>query len=190
MLMEIRHREEVLNTVLAELIVARGMNADPETIRKQGRHRPDVYISFRGLRLGIEGKINDVPGARGIVIDDALKRIEAGLTHMTVAVVYGRKLRSVEFQSLSEALASARFSYAVCSETGVGDWREGTVDDILADLRRSHDAVATDDVVRRAAEDLSVYLQEVAGVFEENPAICDRLVDLLGIGVKEKDEEA
>lgn len=183
--MEVRHREEVLNTVLAQLIVARGMNADPETIKRQGKHRPDVYITFRGLRLGIEGKIDDVQGARGLVIDDAVGRIDAGLTHMSIAVVYGRKLRTVPFQQLAEELGKARLQYCVCSEAGIGDWREGTIDLILTDLRRAHDAVATDDVVRKAADSLSVYLREVAGVFEENPAICDRLVDLLGIGTKE-----
>lgn len=183
--MQARHREEVLNTVLAELIVARGMNADPETIRRKGKHRPDVFITFRGLRLGIEGKIDDAAGARGIVIDDAMGRIDAGLTHMSIAAVYGRKLRTVPFQQLAGEMGKARLQYCVCSEAGMGDWREGTVDHILTDLRRAHDVVATDDVVRKAADNLSVYLHEVANVFEENPAIADRLVDLLGIGTKE-----
>lgn len=180
-----RHREEVLNTVLAEVIVARGLNADPETIRRSGAHRPDVYIAFRGMRLGLEGKIDDVANARALVIEDAMKRVDAGLTQMSIAVIYPEQLRATPFDQLAQDLSRAQFSFCVCTEGGVGDWRSGSIDLILNELRRAHDAMATDDIVRQAAESLSVYLQDVATVFQENPATCDRLVDLLGIGTNE-----
>ena len=48
--MPVRHREEVLNTALADTIVARGLNATPESIRDYGKEPQDVMIVFRGLR--------------------------------------------------------------------------------------------------------------------------------------------
>jgi hypothetical protein len=180
-----RHREEVLNTILAEVIVARGMNADPETIRRSGAHRPDVYVAFRGMRLGLEGKVGDVANARSLVVADSVNRVDAGLTQMSIAVVYPESLRTAAFEQLAHEMSHANFDFCICTETGVGEWRNGSIDTILTELRRAHDALATDDIVRQAAESLSVYLQDVATVFQESPATCDRLVDLLGIGTSD-----
>jgi hypothetical protein len=44
--MPTRHREEVLNTVLAEAIVTHGLRASPEAIRHGGSQKPDVLISY------------------------------------------------------------------------------------------------------------------------------------------------
>ena len=74
--MTVRYREEVLNTVLAEVILARGMNASPESIRDHGKARPDVIIGFRGLRCVIEGKVGDVAEARKLVIGDAVSGLK------------------------------------------------------------------------------------------------------------------
>ncbi|MCI0429070.1 MAG: hypothetical protein L0210_00805 [Rhodospirillales bacterium] len=70
-----------------------------------------------------------------------------------------------------------------------GDWREGSIDEILESLRRAHDVLATDDAVKKAADELSVGLTEIANVFTDDPSVCDRLVDLLGIGSQEGEDE-
>jgi len=80
--MQARHREEVLNTVLAACIAKRGVEADPETILQRGRTRPDVIAIFRGLRCGIEGKVADVPNAKEVVLADGRKRVEQGVAHL------------------------------------------------------------------------------------------------------------
>jgi hypothetical protein len=66
-----RHREEVLNTVLATCIGRRGVDADPETILRSGRSRPDVMAVMRGLRCAIEGKVADTQNAESVVVADA-----------------------------------------------------------------------------------------------------------------------
>jgi hypothetical protein len=78
--MAARQREEVLNPVLAEVIVTRGLHAIPEAIRRRDSHRPDVLISLRGLRCVIESNITDVGNAKAIVQNDATGRIDSGLT--------------------------------------------------------------------------------------------------------------
>ncbi len=118
--MTVRHREEVLNTVLAQVIVARGLNASPEAIRRGGTEKPDVLISFRGLRCVIEGKIADVANARGIVLKDAEGRVDTGLAQLAIAVVYEDALRKTPLPSLTAAMAASSYDFCICTEVGPG----------------------------------------------------------------------
>ena len=103
-----RHREETLNTQLA-LLLARLGAAQPEaeTIQVQGRERPDVLFSWRGLRVVIEGKFADHPQARQAVFQDAQGRIQRGLAHLAAAVVYPRDLRTAPTLELLDQLQAA-----------------------------------------------------------------------------------
>jgi hypothetical protein len=82
-----RNREEVVNTQLALVISKLGVTADAETIHIHGTHRPDVLFQLRGLRVIIEGKFADHPGAEEVVLEDARKRVRSGLTHIAAAVI-------------------------------------------------------------------------------------------------------
>ena len=187
--MAVRHREEVLNTVLAEVIVARGLNASPKSIGNHGKQRPDVIIPFRGLRCVVEGKVADVPNAREIVLYDATGRVEKGIAHLAIAAVYPKALRGTAFPELLEALSRAQLNFAVYSERGPSEWRTGGVDDILAELRRAHETLARDDVVQEVAKKLDAGLQEVAQILFDDVAVCDRLIGLLGIGERASEHE-
>jgi hypothetical protein len=151
-----KQREEVLNTVLAQVLNARGANASPETI--QGDGRPDVILSFLGLRCAIEGKLEDLANARPVVTKQATGRVDAGIAHLAVAIVYPKILRSTPFAKLGEALGKTKFEFRVCTETGAREWRVGTADDILDELRRAHEDIIRDDVVQQAVEDLNAGL--------------------------------
>jgi hypothetical protein len=133
--------------------------------------------------------VSDVPNAKSIVLADAMGRSDTGLTHIAVAVIYEQLLRHTPFDKLPTAMAAARYDFCVCTEIGPSDWQTGTIDDLLDALRRAQDVLASDDAVRQAAVELAVYLEEIAGNFTASPAICDRLVDILGIGSQEKDED-
>ncbi|MFC3320486.1 MULTISPECIES: hypothetical protein [Mesorhizobium] len=179
-----RHREEVLNTVLATCLGRRGVEADPETILNSGRSRPDVIASYRGLRCAIEGKVADTPQAGLLVLSDARGRIERGIAHLAIAVVYPAKIRTVEFVKLSEALSSTSLEFAVLTEAGDGAWHSGSMNDILAELRRAHDILVRDDVLQQAVDTLNVGLSEVASALMNNRGACDRLIQVLGVGGK------
>jgi hypothetical protein len=187
--MQIRHREEVLNTVLAAVIVARGMNASPESIRDHGKARPDVIIGFRGLRCVIEGKVGDVTTARTAASKDAGGRVEKGIAHLAIAVVYPQRLRTTPFVDLPQAIGNASLDFAVCSERGWTPWRTGDVDDILAELRRAHETLVQDDTVQEVAKKLDAGLQKVVQILFDDPAVCDRLIGILGIGERENEED-
>lgn len=149
-----RHREEVLNTVLAACLGRRGVEAHPETIMHHGRARPDVIAAFRGLRCAIEGKVADVAQARTIVAEDARKRGDQGVAHMAVGVVYPAPLRTTEFSGLPLAIGSAMLDFVVFTEAGPGDWRVGGINEMLEELRRAHETIVRDDVLlHRAIKD-------------------------------------
>jgi hypothetical protein len=176
-----RQREEVINVLLAECICESGMNAAPETIERARGGMPDVIVSFRGLRCVIEGKYSDVNNARDIVLGDATSRVEAGIAHMAIAVVYPAELRTTAFADVKDALRDSRLEVAIVSEAGPGGFRIGNVGDILDDLRRSYDMVANDDVVARSVELLERGMRDVIQVLTYHPAACDNLALLLGV---------
>ena len=187
----LRQREEVINTMLAACIARRGTAAAPETIRRGGQARPDVMATFRGLRCAFEGKVADVQNARTIVLGDAQLRVEQGIAQIAVAVVYPSHVRTTPFSELEDELSrTSELEFCITTETGAGDWQSGGVDDVLGEMRRIHEHLLGDDVVREAAQQLSVSLSEVASIFVNDGGVCDRLADLLGMGQPEAAEDA
>src|SRR5438105_83975 len=132
-----RNREEAVNTQLAILISKLGVTADAETIHVHGKHRPDVLFQLRGLRVVIEGKFKDTPSAEQIVLDDARKRVRAGIAHIAAATVYPDELRSAPTTKILETLISSRLRYRIVTETFEWDeWFEGDPASLMEALRR------------------------------------------------------
>ena len=65
--MESGFRQEVFNVLLAQILVRHGIISAPEIILKakpgMKRRMPDVLVDFLGLRLIIEGEVEDSLGA-------------------------------------------------------------------------------------------------------------------------------
>jgi hypothetical protein len=130
-----RVREEVFNVVLAQLLSRRGLVAVPEGMDRGGR-RPDVVVNFYGLRLIIEGKV-DERGAESHLAEQAEGRLEDGLGHVVLAVLYPRELREQDPESLEKALEGASFRVRVFSEAGGDDWMEVRgISELAEHLRR------------------------------------------------------
>src|SRR3972149_1219464 len=88
-------RQEVLNVLMAQLLEERGIIAAPEQILKDpfGRRRmPDVLVDYQGLRLVIEGEF-DTRTARDKACQSALNRVEEGIAHIAMALVYPAVLK-------------------------------------------------------------------------------------------------
>ena len=150
-----RNREEVVNTQLAVLISKLGVTADAETIHLHGRHRPDVLFQLRGLRAVIEGKFADVPNAEQIVLDDARKRVRAGIAHIAAATVYPEQLRTTPTTEMLNALTGAQLRYCILTETSEdAAWFEGNPAALMEALRRAQEALSQDDIVERTAKAL------------------------------------
>jgi len=121
-----RHREESVNTQLAILLTRHGVTAESETIHQSGRQRPDVMFTLSGLRVIIEGKFSDTPDADNIVRSDALKRVQSGICHIAVALVYPKKIRTVPTSQLEKTLSTSRLKFLIIAETGLTEWAEAT----------------------------------------------------------------
>ena len=83
-----RHREEVINVRLADLLSGRGVNAHAETIvgtRRQ--YLPDVLLRWHGLPIAIECKLNG-SGARSEVDEQVRGRLDANLASVGIGIVY------------------------------------------------------------------------------------------------------
>jgi uncharacterized protein YqgV (UPF0045/DUF77 family) len=185
-----RNREETINTQLAILISKLGTQADGETILVHGKHRPDVIFQMRGLRVVIEGKIEDNPAAEELVLEDARKRIRSGIAHIAVAAIYPRELRSTTTAKILEVLEKSKLKFRIVSEASESEsWFEGTPASLMDALRRAQEALIKDDIVEQTAESLSAQLDTVSRLWIGQKGACDRLSSILGI-VAPKGEEA
>ena len=101
----VAHREELLNIFLAQILCDLGIVADPERLLGSLTRRtrmPDVLVEFAGLRIILEGKIGDTAAARRSALKQARERVQQGLSHISLAIVYPERLRTVEFDNLKE----------------------------------------------------------------------------------------
>ena len=178
-------REEVLNVVLAQLLGERGVVSVPETIERwpmRGRRMPDVLVVFQGLRTVIEGKVGDQPDAEGQVLQDARSRVEQGIAHIAIAVLYPAPLRHApSLDELKRQLHAAPLRVTVCSEAGEDGWTECDLDTLVGLLRRSVDQLIREDVVAEAVAALDAGVERLAQAISGAPAIIDRWADILGI---------
>ena len=184
-----RNREEVVNTQLALLISRLGVTADAETIHVHGLHRPDVLFQLRGLRVVIEGKFTDTPNAEQVVLDDARKRVRAGIAHIATAAVYPHELRTARTTEILDTLEDAHLRYRIVTETFESEnWFEGNPAALMEALRRAQESLTQDDIVEQSARTLSIHLESIAKLWIGQPGACDRLSKLLGIAIPKEEE--
>ena len=186
---EQRNREEVVNTQLALLISKLGVTADAETIHIHGKHRPDVLFQLRGLRVVIEAKFKDTPNAEQLVLDDARKRVRAGIAHIAAATVYPDELRTARTTKILDMLAVARLRYLIVTETFESEsWFEGTPASLMEALRRAQESLTQSDIVDKTAKALSIHLENIAKLWIGQSGACNRLSKLLGIVIPKKEK--
>jgi len=170
------------------------MLAVPETILRAGadmRRLPDVVVgTIQGLRLMIEGKVDDSPGARNLVERDARKRVEEGLVRLCLAVLYPPELRTTTPDKLTETFFRARLGMRVFSESGEGDWLEGDLETLSAGIRRAYDNLVREDVVAQAVQEIEGALHVVSEALLSTGTSVARLRETLGILENGDDSEA
>jgi hypothetical protein len=158
-------RQEVFNVILAQLLQERGVVVAPESILYTGAQRarqmPDVIVHFQGLRMAIEGEV-EAPNARDKAIASAARRVETGVAHIGIGVVYPASLRTVEFEHLKEALAQARLEIAVATEAGSGGFTTGDVNYLERLLRSTFEQLVKEDVVAEAVALLDAAVDQFA----------------------------
>jgi len=191
-------RQEVVNVILAQLLVKRGLLAAPEQILHgpiRASQMPDVLIDFQGLRLAIEAEFKSTPDAVKKAYNKAKRRVEDGISHLGVAVVYPSSLKRVSFARTAEALTDASIQYSVVTELSAPETQfhlfdepdyqpqmiTGSIDDLTESLRRSYDELVRDDTVRRASDLIETSIASVLQAIDAQPATTGRLAREIGI---------
>jgi hypothetical protein len=189
-------REEVVNVVLAEVLEQRGLLSIPETIRrsvKSGNDRqlPDITIfDLLGIRMVIEGRFDRGKHSRDSLLIDAKERVEQGISPLCLAVLYPKELRSVEsMPKLRKNLKQSTFELRVVSESGDGEWAEGTVDDIAEALKHSYELIISDDVVASAVQTLEGSIDQASDMFIHSAGLVQGFSHVLGIPVEVGQEQ-
>lgn len=184
------HREEVYNVELARVLGLRGLAVAPEVIRRRpgkGIALPDGIVVYRGLRVVIEGRFEDAANAEDGVTGLAQQRVEDGIAHVSIAVIYPAELRRdfTDLDELDEALQASKLKVRTISETGPGDWHQGTVETIGALLRRIHEELVREDVVAKAVTILEDAIEAASANMSGVATVPLQLAELLSIGEPE-----
>ncbi|MCY4524994.1 MAG: N-6 DNA methylase [Anaerolineaceae bacterium] len=175
------HRQEVLNVALADLLIRREVVAGPENIftRDGVRQMPDVIVQYQGLRLAIEGEIA-APGARERARLSAIRRVESGIAHMGMGVIYPQALRDTDFSQLRGEMEAARLDVVVVSEAGDGGYESGDIDYLENLLRRVFERLLREDVVAEAVAMIDVAVDEFARMAMSGAGNYGRIIKALG----------
>jgi len=193
-------RQEVLNVLLAQLLQERGLVSAPEQIQHfqgLGRRMPDVLVDFQGLRLAIEGEFATRASGTASSAEiragrAALRRVEQGIAHVGVALVYPSKLRSVAFSELKEELERATLRFAIITESVQQQlylfpheepilFAEGNIDALSEALRRAYEPLIQDEVLQRAVALLEASIERFVTALGAQPAATERFKTTLEV---------
>lgn len=192
-------RQEVLNVLVAQMLQDRGLIAAPEQIidlPSGSRRMPDVLVDFLGLRLAIEGEFSGTQ-AEDKSSQKALERVEEGIAHVGVALVYpsGLKAFAGNVAALKKALAGEGLQFAIITEKEAtqkelfptarkGDvvtFIRGDMNSLADALRRCYEQLVRDEVLESAVKQLQEGIGVFIGCLIRQPAATARLASALGI---------
>ena len=178
-------RQEVLNTILAELMQERGVINAPEDVVVQkasgSRDIPDILVNFQGLRTAIECEVDDQPNARERAIESARDRVVTGIAHIGIAVVYPSSLRQAGFERLKTDLAGSQLQIAVVTESKETSYTSGDVNHLEVALRQTFNELIQEDVVARATAALDAGVERFASAVRRKAGFIQRMADVLEI---------
>jgi len=195
------NRQEILNVLVAQLLQERGLVAAPEQIisrlELRTRRMPDVLVDFQGLRLAIESEYAS-SGAEDKASKAALRRVEEGIAHVGMALIYPSTLRTAagDAENLRKLLTSETLQYAIVTESEAViqialpfatakepfiPFVKGNLDELADSLRRSYDQLVKDDVLNRAVTLLEQGIESFTLSLSPQPAATERFMTALGI---------
>ncbi len=176
-------RQEVLNVLLAQVLVERGVVAAPENILTTSagkRKMPDVLVEYQGLRVMIEGEIASAQ-AQAKAKSSANKRVEDGIAHIGVAVVYPLELRDAAFATVKDELIASTLDIAIITESDDTGFVQGDVDYLERALRTAFDHLIEEDVVEQAVAAIDAGVEYFAASIAPLPGSVGRIAEVLGI---------
>ncbi|MGB9590622.1 MAG: N-6 DNA methylase, partial [Candidatus Hydrothermia bacterium] len=192
-----RFRQEVLNVALAEILDEMGLVPVPEGIIKNaGQNKmPDVLVEIQGLRLMIEGEVGtQETAAVKKAANSAKSRIEGGLAHIALGVVYPEFLvEMTSWEGLKEKIREETLLFRIFTESKETEIFKGNPRALAEALRRTVEELAQEDVVKEAVTIMEAGLEVLTREVLPKPGVIGRFAIALGISPpeskKKKDEE-
>lgn len=176
------HREEPLNTVLAQIMCEHGVQAEAETILRLGKARPDITIRMEGITICVEAKSDYFPKADLEVVKNAQDRLDNELCTIAIAVLYPKDLRLVGTGSVKDEMSNTGLRYKVLvsgASGGNAKWFTGTPSSIVDVLRHTYKQLLDEDVVEKSAKEISNTISNIAYLWEGSEKVCEILSDTL-----------
>jgi MoaA/NifB/PqqE/SkfB family radical SAM enzyme len=189
-----KYRQEVLNVLLAQLLQERGVISVPEGIIQlmsfENRRIPDVLVTFRGLRTAIEGEFGYQKKSKERALRAARRRVEEGISHIGVAVLYPEILAQVdEFASLKNNLSKSELQIAIVTESGDTGFVSANIDYLVSALSHAFEQLVEEDIVARAVAKLDCGIERFARVMVAKKGDIGRVAECLGIRELSHDEK-
>ena len=152
---------------------------------------PDVLFDYKGLRCMIEGKFADIPDAQTVVMAQAVERVEAGIAHMALAIVYPTELRETPQREVAGQLRISALQFSLCTVSRYADvaWHSGGVREVLDLMRRGHAELLEDDVVVRSVARLNAGMEGLVRILLGNRVAAEHIADHIGITDERKESE-
>jgi len=148
-------RQEVLNVAFARALHDERIVVAPESVlRYDGRRRlPDVIVRYQVLLMIIEGEIDDQPEAAEKAYRAARRRLEEGLTHIAVGVVYPSRLRNLPYEELWREFHRTKLRFTVLTISALEPrFTTGSFKAFREALEHAYEHLLQEDEVERATE--------------------------------------
>lgn len=183
-------REEVVNTLLAELLQDHHLKARAE--RRSKRGAPDVRVELRGGDFALlECKWEGAANALASQLEERLKDYPKALG--VVGVLYPERLRRAENTSV-ELTSAADLQWWVHGSRGETlperRMRSGTVEDLAGHIRALPLELEGPDRVAAAAAVVGYALERAAGEISRHARLSQRIADLIAQTDQEKNRAA
>lgn len=196
-------RQEVLNVLLAQLLAERGLIAAPEQILNAAESGsrgnvslPDVLVDLNGLRMILEAEFAGPANAAQKAYAKAKERVEQGIAHIGVGIVYPAALRGTAFHRQKEALAAARLQFTIVTEAtdipaqqslfpdfSAPTFERGVLNDLAESLRRCYERMVRDETLDMAVSKMEEAIAVFLGALRVQPATTERIA--MGLGMRE-----
>lgn len=150
---------------------------------------PDLLLPFRGFYLVIEAEVDDQPQASEQAWRKAVERVEQGLAHLALALVYPAALRGLPINQLTNALRTTPLRFSLCAPPvpDAPDWRTGDLNALTTTLQHAYQSLASEDEVRAAVEHLKQGVNLLAEAIYAMQVPDARLAEPLGIDARAVD---
>lgn len=186
-------REEVINVQLAKVLSEHGLNASPENIIKHSK-LPDVIINVQGIKIIIEGRTGNKAG----LIKLAKRRIENGLTEISIAVFYNEDLKNSEtLEELKNKIKRNKYSGVILHRVKEGiketSFNDKGIDEFVSLIQTTISLIVNLDILKEIIRDVKTELERIVEFLStrsfwfDNAVLIDKLKRILALEDVKKD---